>query len=542
LNGYLLLGKVFTGRASDDIQEALIVEGNMITFVGTREEALRLVRDKNIKVLDFGDRLITPGMIDAHCHMSVAGLYMRIGIDLSGAISIEEIKEAIKREIRRRGRSQWIYGFGLDESRLKERRLPTRWDLDEVAPENPVVIEHISGHLAVVNSYALKMAGITAETKDPPGGVIDRDESGEPTGVLRDNAMNLVFRLMPPARPEDWVEGLRLAQDLWLRNGFTAVEDLGTFGAWEVIRNAYTTLLSRGELKVRARIAYAISSPEELDRALSEILKQRRADNEKLRSNLLKLFYDGSGLARTALLYDDWCENFKKVEGKRGIRVLEKEVLKEILKKALGKGVRVTIHAIGDLAVDEVLESYLEVSGGRPQEDCELSVVHAILVSDRGKELLKRLNVCVKTQTGFIYTFGHVYASNLCEERARRSFPVRTLLDAGVTVANSTDAPFVGNPNPVEGLYGAVFRRPRALRGDVFGRDEAVSFKEALEMYAYQAARATGWDDVAGLLEPGKRADVVVWSLKSLNPGEEELLLTRPVFVMVDGSVVVQSL
>ena len=527
----IIRGTIFTGKANSPLQEAILVRDNTIVFVGSFSEAKR--RTTNAKVMDFGQKLVTPGLIDAHCHMSLAGLYMEIGIDASHVGSIGELLDLIRSKLSSR---EWIYVYGLSESKLRERRLPTRWDLDEVAPSKPVVVEHASGHLVIANTEALRRAGITRHTRSPPGGLIDRDEQGEPTGILYDAAMSLVLEKMPPPHHNDWVRGLSKAQRIWVQRGFTAVEDTGTFQAFESILNAYKELESRGELVIRARVAYAISSVKELGEAIESITRYRGMDTEWLRTNLVKFFYDGSGLARTALLYDDWCKDNKPEKGNKGLRVMEPEDAYKIITTSIGNDIRVAVHAIGDRAVDEILDVAKKANEAR-LKDCALSIVHAILVTRNAVKQMRSLSVCVKTQTGFIYSHGDTYASNLCTTRARMAFPLRTLINNGVVVANSTDAPFVGSPNPVEGLYGAVYRKTRTGRED-FGREEAVSFREALETYTYMAAKATGWDDVIGEIVAGKRADIVVWNISSLEPSEQELLDMKPLLVMVNGRIV----
>ena len=533
----IVRGLVFQGYSSREPVEAVLVEGDRITYAGSYDEALR-VAGGNVRILDYEDHLVTPGFLDSHCHLSVAGLYLETGVSLLDTSSIEEIKEVLGAEARRQGPGKWILGFGLDESRLRESRLPTRWDLDEASPHNPVVVDHISGHLAVANSLALRAAGITRNTPDPPGGIIERSEDGEPTGILRDNAMNLVLRLLPPSPPDVWVRGIERAQRLWIKRGFTGAEDTGTFDAWSSIYGAYKELRNRNKLLMRIRLARTVSGPGEAAQAIRDVMEARMWDDEQLRTNLVKVFYDGSGLARTALLYEDWCMDYKPQKNNRGLRVIEPSDMASIFGETLSRGIRIAVHAIGDRAVDEVADAFSKAVG-RQASGCEASIVHAILVSNKGLESLSSLRLCIKTQPGFMYTHGHVYAGNLCIHRAKRAFPLRSLKERGVVVSSSTDAPFVGSPNPVEGLYGAVYRKPaRRAPPNVFGSAEALSFPEALETYTRLSAIAAGWSDMVGTLEKDKKADLVVWSLRSLEPGENELLGSKPIMVMINGRVV----
>ncbi len=523
----VIIGNVFTG-SGNKLEEAIIIKGDRITYVGELKRALR--RAQGFKILDYTDHLVTPGLIDSHCHMSLAGLYLNMGVSLNDVNSIDDIKNKIKEEIKK-GKNI-IFAFGLDESRLKEGRLPKRWDLDEISNKIPIIIEHISGHLVIVNSELLRRAGIERGAKSPPGGMIELDENGEPSGILRDSAMNIAYKFLPSPTEDLWIKGINEVQRSWLSMGYTAVEDVGTFGAWESISKAYDLLRSKGSLLIRARIAYAIENINEIETAIDKV--SSFVEDDLLRSRLIKVFYDGSGFARTALLYEDWCENFKPIKGWKGLRVMEREAFARIAENVLSKGLDLTVHAIGDKAVDEILESYnslLSIAKGK------LSLVHAIVISNKGLELLRENNVYIKTQPGFIYTHGHIYGPNLCKERMKRAFPLRTLLDNGVIVASSTDAPFVGMPDPREAFLGAIFRKSK-IHNLNFGSDESITFKEALITYTLYAAKATGFYDIAGSIEEDKKADIVIWNIRDLNPSKGEIESLRPLLTMVNGNIV----
>ncbi len=536
----IIKGQVFTGLPPyNEPKEAILIKDDTILFVGSYSEALKKVNGENIEELDFGDHLITPGLIDSHCHLSLAGLYAMTGVDLRDVTSFDEIKEKIRSEIKA-GKSI-VYAYGFDESSIGKTL--SRWELDEIDSSTPIIVEHISGHMLIANSEALRRAGIRRDTPNPPGGLIERDESGEPTGILKDSAMNLILKILPSPTMEDWIRGIEKAQEMWLRGGFTSIEDTGTFGSWDYIFKAYRTLDERGELKLRVRVAYTISNASESKEALKRVQDSKGYESEHLKTNLIKLFYDGSGLARTALLYEDWCYNGKPLKGFKGIRTFDPKDLEKVLHLFLNNNIRVAIHAIGDRAVDEIITSYMNVFERRSFNRCALSIIHAILVSQKALDLLGPLGICIKTQPNFMYTHGHIYASNLCESRSRRAFPLRSFLKKGVTVAGSTDAPFVGRPNASEGIYGAMFRKPR-IRHEVysFGKEESITFTEALLLYTAFGAKAIGMDDLVGTLSPGKKADLVVWNLRTLEPTEDQVLNMKPLKVFVGGKVVVDNL
>ncbi len=539
LRSLIIRGQIYTGLSPYNVvQEAVLIEGDTIAFVGSFNDAVKKVKDNNFEVLDFDNNLVTPGLIDSHCHLSVAGLYIETSIDLGKASNIDEIKDIIRSEIRKG--KKWIYAYGFDEGLFG--RILNRWDLDDVDQNIPIIVEHVSGHMVIANSEALRRAGITKDTLDPQGGLIEKDEKGEPTGILKDTAMDLVLKILPPPTQDQWTRGILKAQRLWISNGFTSIEDTGTFGAWENIINAYRILNERGDLKIRVRVAYAISNVSEAERAFKKVLSSKVYEDSHLRTNLIKIFYDGSGLARTALLYDDWCMNGKPMKNFKGIRVTEPSDLEKMLKLFLDNNMRVAIHAIGDRAVDEITESYKRSFDRKKVKECSLSIIHAILVSKKGLDFLSDLKICVKTQPNFIYTHGHIYASNLCEYRTKRSFPLRSLLNQEVITAGSSDAPFVGSPNAGEGLYGAVFRKPR-LKDKMFdyGSEESISFPEALAMYTSLAAKAIGMEDIVGSLVPEKKADLVVWNLNTLHPTEKQVLGMKPLKVFIGGKLVFEG-
>jgi len=536
----IIKGQVFTGLPPyNELQEAILIKNNTIIFVGPYNKALKRAKGENAKELDFGDHLITPGFIDSHCHLSLAGLYARTGIDLRDVNSFDEIKEIIRNELKTN--KNIIYAYGFDESAIG--KMLNRWELDEIDSSVPIIIEHISGHMLIANSEALRKAGLKKDTPNPPGGLIERDENGKPTGILKDSAMNLVLKILPSPAMEDWIRGILKAQEMWLQGGFTAIEDTGTFGSWNYIFNAYRTLDEKGELKLRARVAYTISNALESKKALEEVQSSKGYESDHLKTNLVKLFYDGSGLARTALLYEDWCHDGKPMKGFKGIRTFDPKDLEKVLHLFLNNDVRVTIHAIGDRAVDEVITSYMKVFGRKRFDKCALSIIHAILVSQKALDLLGPLGICVKAQPNFMYTHGHIYASNLCKSRSKRAFPLRSFLKRGIIVAGSTDTPFVGRPNAREGIYGAVFRRPRiGYETYSFGNKESITFPEALSLYTTLGAKAIGMDNLIGTLSPGKRADLVVWNLRTLKPAEDQILNMKPLKVFVGGKVVVDNL
>lgn len=515
------------------IGEAVIIDKGKITYIGSSSNAL--CRAKNCRIIDAEGHLITPGFIDSHCHLAQAGFLEKYGINLLHITSISEIIDIIFEKAKKTRPGEWIYGYGLDENLLKERRLPSRYDLDEVSSDHPIFLEHISGHIAVVNSCALKIAGITRDSPDPLGGIIEKDNKGEPTGILRDSAINLVTRFMPEPTIEMWMECIKVAQYIWVAKGFTAVEDVGLLGQGHKILDAYTQLAYSNRLLLRTRFSYPISSPRELNEGL--IRKLRSINNRFLRASSLKIFYDGSGLARTALMYNDWCKEYRVEKGNKGLRLISMDDLINIILLANKNDLRVNIHAIGDRAIDEVT---LAISFAKMSYKAQHSIIHCIVPTKRSIEIMAKLNIGIKTQTSFIYSYGHVYAANLCLERARKAFPIKTFLRKNIIVGNGSDAPFLNPPDPAFGLYGAIIRKPRIKTPykDPFGSKERVSFKDAIKTYTYLSSIAIGWNDMIGSIKMGNYADLVIWNIKTLNPDPQDLFRFKPLVTLIDGNIV----
>jgi len=525
-------GIVYTA-SSNNIAEAIIINKGKITYVGSSSNAI--CKAKNCKIIDAEGCLITPGFIDSHCHLAQAGFLEKYGINLLQVRSINQIIDILSERARKAKPRNWIYGYGLDENLLKEGRPPLRYDLDEATTKHPVFLEHISGHMAVVNSYALKIAGITKDTPDPPGGIIERDTRGEPIGILKDSAMSLVTRFMPEPSIDMWMKCIEVAQYMWISKGITAIEDVGLSGQGYSILEAYSRLAHSNRLIIRTRFSYPISSSKELNQEL--IKKLKGINSQFLRASAVKVFYDGSGLARTALMYDNWCRDYKVDKNSRGLRLIPQDDLINIIRLANKEDLRVSIHAIGDKAIDEVVEA---ISIAKMSYKGQHSIIHCIVPTKESIKTMSKLGIGVKTQTSFIYSYGHVYAANLCLHRAKRAFPIKTLLRHGIIVGNGSDAPFLNPPDPGYGLYGAVIRKPRIKTpyDDPFGSEEKISFIDAIKTYTHLASITIGWNDEIGSIDIGKKADLVIWNIKTLDPTPQDLLNLKPLATFIEGNAI----
>ena len=459
--------------------DSLLVEDDKIVAVG-REDRLRRIARPCVEIFDAGGKLVIPGLTDAHMHL-LSYARTKEWIDLKGAKSIDEIKRLVKSKAADKRPGEWILGRGWDQDKLDEKRMPTRWDLDEVAPNNPVLLVRVCGHVAVVNSRALKVMGLTDESPDPPDGVLGR-EGGRLNGRLYEGAVELAYSSIPGPSLEKAASLIR-----------EVLREVASYGLVELHS------MSATNFEVEAyRKAYSPELPRVYFYAESFDVKGGEVIG-------LKTFMDGSFGARTARLR----EPYSDAPSTRGLLLLSAEKLEALISKASERGWQVAVHAIGDEAVEKVLE----VSNHRP-----LRVEHASLTPPDLVEKLAELDVPVSVQPHFIAS--DTWIVDRLGERARWVYAYKTLLRRGVRIAGSSDAP-VEPIDPWTGVYAAV-DRGRSLSLPIWSASpgEALSVSEALNLYLYGPVLRGG---VPRELSPGATADFAV-----LNVYDISEICTRP--------------
>jgi predicted amidohydrolase YtcJ len=515
----LVNGHILTVDASDSIAQAMAVTGGRIVAVGTSDQ-IRARIGPQTQVIDLRGRAATPGLIDTHVHFSeTAALY---SVDLSDVsiTKIDDILQRVKARVATAKPGEWIQGSGWDEGKLAERRYVTAADLDKVSPKNPVWLEHTTGHYGVGNSSALSLAEVVKTTKDPPAGTIDRDAQGNPTGVMKEAAQNMVRRLVPPYTRDQDKEGiLRLIQD-FNKEGMTGAKDPGISPQkWEL----YQELLKEGKLTVRMFALWAGSrNGQGADQVLARVLAQPKPPSSLgdgvLLSGGVKMFMDGSGGARTAWMHDEWNKNFdEKDTGNRGYPSIDPDAYRRIVIELHNAGIHVSTHAIGDRAIDWVVDTYDLALKGKPTKGLRHGIIHDNTPTDHAIEVTARLQRDFdagypEAQSEFMWWIGDNYAGNLGALRAPRLEPFHTFIEKGIKWSGGSDYPVT--PFPARyGLWSTVART--TLHGTYgmkpFGTTEAVDIKTALRSYTAWAARQIFLDDRIGSIEVGKEADIAVW-------------------------------
>src|SRR5215472_10815202 len=397
----LLHGHILTVDEKDSGAQAIAILHGTIVKVGSAAEVLKFAGNgPGIRIINLHGRTATPGLIDTHAHIAEGGVEELYGVKLSDATSVGEILSRVKAKVALVKSGEWVTGSGWDEGKLAEHRYVTAADLDTVAPNNPVWLVQTTGHYGVANSVALKLAHISATTRRPPRGTIDRDSQGNPTGVLKeDSAMEPVTSLIPPTTLEQMRQGILYIQQVLHSEGMTAVKDPDIH---QMHWDAYKSLLDEGQLKERICVLWhAGSTLESARKALDQInavprLPATLGDN-RLLSCGAKIYMDGSGGARTGWVYDDWLRGATIPDvtssgaRNRGYPQVDPAIYEEMVRLFHQNSVPVGTHAVGDRAMDWVVDTYALVEQEKPHAGLRHSIIHANLPTPHALEVMSKL-------------------------------------------------------------------------------------------------------------------------------------------------------
>jgi hypothetical protein len=509
-------------------KEAVAAFHGRILYVGDRDVA-RNVFPKGIEpeVIDLGGKAAIPGFTDSHLHLMSLGLGFR-HIRLDDVTSIAELKARVKARAGTAGPGEWVLGRGWDQDYFRERRYPTRKDLDEAAGDRPVYLTRGCGHLAVLSSKALEVAGITRDTPDPPGGVIDRDMYGEPTGVLRESAQGLARDKVPQPSREALEDSTKEAMKHLLSKGITTIHPndghAGFQGTMEVYRNAHADGIP---LRVYWDMPFDFL-PELADTPL------RTGDGDDyLRIGAVKIFADGSLGGRTAALEEPYSDDPRN----SGILVIPEETLKEHVYAAHVLGMQVAVHAIGDKATRLSIEAIAEAQSRLPRKPLRHRLVHVQILSAFLITEMRRVGVVADVQPKFLTTDMRWAQDRVGTQRMRSSYSWHTMLKAGIPLAGGSDCP-VEPADPLFGIYAAVTRKD--MDGNpkgAFYPNERVTLEEAVRMFTLGGSYAAFQEDQKGTLEPGKLADFVVLSEDLFRVAPDDIKDLEVLMTVVGGEV-----
>lgn len=523
-----LNGSVWTVDPDHPQAEALAVKDDKILRVGTSSDIEKMIGD-HTQVIDLKGVFVLPGFTDCHTHF-IDGGFSLSRVQLGEARSREDFRNLIQDKARELGPNDWILDGNWDHQRFDPPELPTKEWIDEVTPENPVYVNRHDGHMVLVNSLALKMAGITKDTAEPAGGEIVRDPlTGEPTGILKDAAMDLVSRHIPEPSFEEKMQASAAALEEANRFGVTSIHDMGYSSSFEV----YRKLLDQGRLTARLKLYIPIREIERLTGPDREAFP----GNDFLKIAGVKGFVDGSLGSSTALFFDPYSDDPEK----RGILVSDmfpEGIMEERIMEADRAGLQVAVHAIGDEANHIILDIFEKIMQTTGERDRRWRVEHAQHLIPQDFERFGQLRIIASVQPYHAIDDGRWAEQKIGKERARRTYAFRSLLDHGVTIACGSDWT-VAPLNPLTGIYAAVTRQTLDDKNpEGWIPEQKISLEQAIKGYTLNAAYAEFSEHIKGSIEQGKLADLAVLDQNLFEIPPESIMDTHVLMTVIGGKIV----
>jgi predicted amidohydrolase YtcJ len=523
--------RIWTADKKVPNAQAVAVLGERIVGVGTDAE-VQAWRGAATKIIDAGGKLLLPGFNDAHVHF-VSGGRQLDAVDLNDATSPEEFVRRIRQQAGKTPKNEWITGGDWDETKWSPAQLPTKDLIDAVTPNNPVFLNRYDGHMSLANSVALRLAGVTASTPDPPGGSIVRDAQGNPTGALKDAAMDYVFKVIPPLSHDQRLHAVQRALDYAASVGVTSVQDMNPDYADIAI---YSELLDKGRLTTRIYAAPLI--PQVDDQVKIGI--RRAFGSPYLRIGALKGYADGSLGSATAFFFDPFVDQ----PNNRGLLSDEMHpvsLMHDRMMKADAAGLQLCTHAIGDAGISAILDIYADLVKTHGIADRRFRIEHAQHMAAKDFARFAELGVIASVQPYHAIDDGRWAEKRIGHDRASRTYAFRTFLDHGVRLALGTDwnvAPL----NPMLTLYAATTRATLDGKNpEGWFPEQKLTVAEAVELYTMGSAYAEFQDKEKGSITPGKLADMVILSEDIFRINPKQIRDVKVLTTIVGGKTVWQA-
>ena len=521
--------KIYTANDIHPEAEAVAVKNKNIVFVGSNKEA-EAYKCGEVSMLDLEGMFVYPGFIDSHAHVKGIG-YRELNLNLQGIDSLKEMLTVVEIYSNSKEPGEWVVGRGWIEKNWPEARFPTMGELDRFSSDRPVVLERADGHAVIVNSYALKLAGIDFDTKDPHGGAINRDSNGNPNGLLVDKATLLVEKLIPKTTLKQDKEALEIAIDESLRLGWTQLHDAGSpYADFEILEE----IKLEGNLNLRIQF-YASDGPD----ALKMLEEGTIIDPQHfLSARGIKLYADGAIGSRGAAFLEKYHDYDTS-----GFLIFEKEKTMPKLIEALKKGIQIETHAIGDKGNQITLDWYEEAfslvrKDERLIENPRWRIEHAQNIQPEDQLRYKEMDIIASMQPSHAIGDLHFAEKRLGLERLKNAYVWRSLLNQGVRVVGGSDAPVeIGDPR-IE-FKAAIGRKDiDGFHGEGWHVEEAVERQDALKMFTKWASYSVFEEDIKGTIEVGKLADFTILSKDLMTIDEEEIMSSEVVMTIVGGKIV----
>lgn len=523
-------GKIVTLDKENSVLEAVAVKDDKILRVGINAY-IRETTGIRTRVIDLGGKTLLPGLIDSHMHPGGSwGAYLVRGVACGPDFnSVDEMLTEVEKKVAETSEGNWILGYLMDD--VKMGRYPTKMELDNVSPRNPLYIQRRDGHNGVANSLALEIAGITKDTPDPHHGKIERDDKGEATGLLRESAKDLVYHKMPPYSFEEFHRGLQIVFDECIKLGLTSIH-ASMVGPTEF--RAMQALKREGKLKIRLAVHLSGRDEGMVEGAIAAGIETPFGD-DWLKITEAEWVFDTSTSGRTAAYYEPYLGEPENT----GILLYDQEDINERVWQAHKARIRVGLDGVGDRGIDLALDAIEAALRKKPRKDHRHRIEHCCYVTPAIQERLLELEVIDASATGFLHDLGDAYQQNRGVEAMRYMWPHRSLIDKGIIAPGHSDAS-ICDPNPWLGIYSLVTRKTSS--GQVLYKPEGITPLEAIKAYTIDGAYAAWEEDVKGTIEVGKLADIIVLDMDPFTIDPEDLKKVKTLITVIDGKIVYNRL
>ena len=521
------------GSSFHEIQrvDSIAVQGDRILATGKSADLMKY-KGPATQVIDLAGHFVMPGFNDAHTHLSEGG-FQKLQVNLFGVKTLEEFRQRIREKTDQAKPGEWILGMGWDHTLWPVKDLPSRWDLDEVSTRNPIFLTRVDGHIGVANTKALQLANITLSSKDPAGGKIDRIETGEPSGILRETAKQAVYAVIPKPNHADRRKAIEIALEEAAHWGVTSAQDNSTWDDFLI----YEELKKEGKLTLRISEWLTFDDP-------LETLKAHRAahshDDLLLHTGMLKGFMDGSLGSRTAAMLAPFSDD----PGNSGLPRYEQEKLNVLTIERVRAGFQIGFHAIGDRGSEMALNAFSEALKDakldpKTKPDFRFRVEHAQVLAPNQFARFKDMKVIASMQPSHVLTDMSWAQARLGEKRAEHSYAWQEFLKNGVPLAFGTDFP-VEPISPFRGLYAATTRRSEDGKKEFFPA-QRIDMDEAIDAYTRGSAFAEFAEKQKGQIAPGQLADFIVLDRDITGATPAKLLETKVLRTVVGGKTVYEA-